>query len=108
MTSCIFCKIANKELATNLLYEDEYIAAFNDLHPKAEVHVLVVTKQHIKSLAEIEPKHSKLMGHLLTTLHTIAKEQGLHNGFRTIINTGEGGGQEIGHLHLHILGSKQA
>lgn len=105
MADCIFCKIVNGKLATKLLYEDEHIIAFNDIHPKAPVHILVIPKQHIKSLAEINASHTELLTHLMIKLKTIASTNGLQHGFKTMINTGPGGGQEIDHLHFHILGS---
>lgn len=107
MTDCIFCKIINGEIPTTFIYQDEQIVAFKDIHPKAEVHILVVPKQHIRSLAEVTPNQAALISQLLLTLPLIAKAIGLNNGFRTIINTGVAGGQEIWHLHAHLLGGKK-
>ena len=104
MTDCIFCKIIKGEIPTTFLYQDDQIVAFRDIYPKAKVHVLVIPRQHIKSLAETNASHSQLLSHLLLALPKIAQAEGLNNGFRTIINTGVGGGQEIDHLHAHILG----
>ena len=86
------------------MYEDEHILAFNDIYPKARVHVLVVPKLHLASLAELTIVHKGMIGDLMLQLPHIAKSQGLDNGFRTVFNTGAGGGQEIFHLHAHILG----
>ena len=106
MTNCIFCKIINGEIPTTFLYQDDKIVAFRDIRPKADVHILVVPRQHIQSLAEINDSHSQLMSYLIAALPKIAKAEGLSKGFRAIINTGPGGGQEIDHLHFHVLGGK--
>ena len=106
MSDCIFCKIINKEITSELLYEDEHIVAFKDIRPKAPIHILVVTKEHIASLKEIEPKHEKLMFHAITKLNEIAMQHKL-SGFRTIVNTGPESGQEVFHLHFHILGGSE-
>ena len=103
MSDCIFCKILAKEIPTEILYEDSHIVAFNDIRPKAPVHILVVTKEHINSLKEVEAKHKEIMFHALSKLKEIAASHNL-KGFRTIINTGREGGQEIDHIHFHILG----
>jgi histidine triad (HIT) family protein len=102
--SCIFCKIAEKTLPVKAVYEDDQVLAFHDIHPKAPVHLLLIPKRHIKSLLEIESSDASLMSHLLLTLPMLAKKHELHEGFRTIIYTGEKGGQEIEHLHFHLLG----
>ncbi len=107
MTDCIFCKIINGEIPTTFLYQDDQIVSFKDIRPKADVHILVVPRQHIKSLAEINVSHSQLLSHLIASLPKIAQAAGLCNGFRAIINTGPGGGQEIDHLHIHIIGGKK-
>jgi histidine triad (HIT) family protein len=106
MRNCIFCKIINGEVPTTILYQDDSFIVFPDINPKAEVHLLMVPKLHIKSLAELDDHHSKLIAHMMINLSKIATSQGLSHGFRTIINTGPGGGQEIDHLHIHILGGK--
>lgn len=102
--ACIFCKIAEKTLPAKAVYEDDKVLAFHDIHPKAPIHLLLIPKKHIKSLLEIEPSDAALMSHLLLTLPMLAKKQGLHEGFRTVVYTGEKGGQEIDHLHFHLLG----
>lgn len=104
MTDCLFCKIVAKQIPTTLLYEDEQLVVFNDIHPKARLHLLVVPKLHIKSLAEATEKEGPLMAHMLLTLPKLAKEQGSEQGFRTVINTRAWGGQLIDHLHFHLLG----
>ncbi len=104
MTDCIFCKIIAKEIPTEFLYQDDQVVVFRDIRPKARVHLLIVSKDHLPSLREAKEEHAGLLSHMLLLLPKIAKEQGLDNGFRTIINTGSGGGQEIDHIHFHLLG----
>ncbi len=104
-TGCIFCQIVQGKAPATIVYEDEYVIAFNDIHPKAPIHVLVVPRRHIPSLAHVTPDDEPLLGHMLYVAKRIAEEHGiLERGFRTIINTGPEGGQEIYHLHLHVIG----
>ena len=103
MSDCIFCKIADGDLPADKIYEDAEFIAFKDLYPKASVHVLVIPKKHIASLVEQTSEDIELMGRLTALLPKIAKACGL-KGFRTIINTGPEGGQEVFHLHYHVLG----
>lgn len=104
MSACIFCQIVAGEIPCNKVYEDEHILAFHDIAPKAKVHVLVIPKKHITSLAHLSAEDAELMAHLTLMLPKLAQQLGLHDGFRTIINTGKGGGQEVDHIHYHILG----
>lgn len=104
MTDCIFCKIAAGELPADLVHEDEQVVVFKDIHPKAPVHLLVVPREHIPSLRELTPQHDDLIAHMMRLLPRLAEAQGLNEGFRTVINTGRGGGQEVFHLHIHLLG----
>ena len=103
MTDCIFCKIIQKQIPTDFIFEDEHIVVFKDIHPKALIHLLVVPKTHIKSLAEVSEKETNLIAHMLLIMPSLATREGL-KGFRTIINTGKDGGQVIDHLHFHLLG----
>ncbi|UJP05959.1 MAG: histidine triad nucleotide-binding protein [Nitrosomonas sp.] len=107
MDTCIFCKIANREIPANKIYEDESIVAFHDINPAAPVHFLVIPKLHIDSLADADERHRDLLGRMLVLAPRLAKEQGCNDGFRAIINTGRIGGQEVFHLHLHIIGGHQ-
>ena len=108
MQDCIFCKIVNKEIPSTIVYEDEDILAFNDINPVTPVHILVIPKKHIESLAEIKEEDEKLIGKIHTTIKKIANQVGiLDKGFRVIVNCGEDGGQEVKHLHFHILGGKK-
>jgi histidine triad (HIT) family protein len=102
---CLFCKIINKELPAKLIYEDEDLIAFYDIYPKADVHFLVVPKKHIESMLKIEEHHQTLMGKIMLKANQIAKNLGLE-GYKVQINTGLKGGQEVFHLHVHILGNK--
>jgi histidine triad (HIT) family protein len=104
--SCLFCKIVAGEIPAKRLYEDDTLLAFADVHPQAPVHLLVIPKQHLGSLADAGPEHETLLGHLLLQAATIARDAGLTNGYRTVINTGDDGGQTVGHLHLHLLGGR--
>lgn len=104
MTDCIFCKIIAKEIDTDLIYEDDKIVVFNDINPKAKIHLLFVPKEHIKSLAEVNTSHADLIFHLTRMLPKVASTQGLVQGFRVIVNTGRGGGQMVDHIHYHLLG----
>jgi histidine triad (HIT) family protein len=104
MNDCIFCKIAAGQIPSPRLYEDDRVIVIKDINPKAPVHLLVVPRMHIESLNELETSDDPLIAHMIRLLPTVAREQGLDEGFRTIINTGRGGGQEIPHLHLHLLG----
>ena len=106
MTDCIFCKIIAGDIPSAKVYEDDQIFVFKDINPKAAVHLLVVPKIHLDSLESLTGEHQALIGHMILKLPELAKAQGLNNGFRTIINTGPDGGQEVGHIHIHILGGK--
>lgn len=101
---CLFCKIIAGKLSSDQVYSDEHVVVFKDIYPKAPVHLLIVPREHIISLNELGEKHDGLMGYMMRLLPQIAKGQGLENGFRTIINTGAGGGQVVFHLHIHLLG----
>ena len=104
MDDCIFCKIAAGKIPADFVYQDDRMVAIKDIHPKAPVHLLVIPREHIPSLNELDAAHAGLIAHVMLLLPRIAREQGLRDGFRTIINTGRGGGQEIDHLHVHLLG----
>lgn len=101
---CIFCKIAAGSLPCRKVYEDGDLIAFHDIHPVAPVHFMVVPKEHIGSLVDTHARHEMLLGRMLLLAPVLAKEQGLDDGFRTVINTGRGGGQEVMHLHMHVFG----
>ena len=104
MSDCIFCRIVRGEIPAQKVYEDEQVLAFNDIYPLAPVHILVIPKVHIESLAEVGPGQEALMGRLMVAASHVAQQQGCNHGYRSIVNTGRTGGQEVYHLHLHILG----
>jgi histidine triad (HIT) family protein len=101
---CLFCRIARGELPSRKLYEDDEVLAFHDIHPAAPVHFMIVPKTHVDSLIEAGPGHTALLGKMVALAPRLAKEQGCVNGFRVVINNGPDGGQEVNHLHIHILG----
>ena len=103
MQDCLFCKIIRKEISSDIVYEDEHLLVFRDKFPKAPTHLLVTPKKHIINLWDLDNDDEALMGRLMSQLPVIAKKAGL-SGFRTIINTGKESGQEIFHLHIHVLG----
>jgi len=107
MSDCIFCRIVSGEIPAKTIYEDDDVIAFHDAHPVAPVHFLVIPKLHIPSMAELEPEHAAVMGKLMTVIGKLAREQGCTDGFRTIVNTGRVGRQEVYHLHVHVLGGAE-
>jgi histidine triad (HIT) family protein len=104
LSDCIFCKIVAGAIPCNKLYEDDEVIAFHDIHPIAPVHFMVVPKMHVASLAECDATQQALLGKMLLLAPRLGAEQGLEAGFRTMINTGRGGGQEVFHLHVHVFG----
>lgn len=104
MTDCIFCKIVAGTIPSKKIYEDEDVIAFHDIHPIAPVHFMIVSKQHVAGLSDCKTEHQALLGKILLLAPKLAAEQGLDQGFRTMINTGRGGGQEVFHLHVHVFG----
>lgn len=103
MSDCIFCRIVSGAIPARKLYEDDAVIAFHDIHPIAPVHFLLVPKLHVASLSDCSPEHEALLGNMLLLAPKLAREQGLE-GFRTMINTGRSGGQEVFHLHMHVFG----
>lgn len=107
MSNCIFCKIATGDIPANKLFEDDELIAFHDIHPKAPVHFLIVPKKHMESLFEASPADAGLLGKIMLLAPKLAREQGLAAGFKTVVHTGKAGGQEVFHLHVHVLGQPQ-
>ena len=101
---CVFCRIAARELPSECVYEDPEVLAFRDIHPLAPTHVLVVPKKHVPSLHDLQD--ARLAGALLSAAAEVARQAGLERGWRLIANCGEHGGQEVDHLHLHVLGGR--
>ena len=108
MADCVFCKIAQKEIPSQLVYEDEQVVAFRDLEPQAPVHVLVIPKKHVASVLALTAEDSGLVSHIFVdVIPQLARELGIaEKGFRVVANTGEEGGQSVGHLHFHLLGGR--
>ena len=105
--NCIFCKIANGQLPSKKVYEDDDMFAFHDIHPVAPVHVLVVPKVHIATLAEVQAEHEPALGRMMGVAARVAAEQGSPDGFRMILNTGRVGRQEVMHVHAHVVGGNE-
>ncbi len=104
MSDCIFCRISKGELPSRKVYEDEDVFAFHDIHPVTPVHFMIIPKRHVDSLVHCHSGDQDLLGKILLLAPKLAAEQGLSDGFRTMINTGRGGGQEVYHLHVHVMG----
>ena len=104
---CIFCKIVKKEIPSSSVYEDEYILAFKDLNPQAPIHVLVVPKEHITSINEVNKKNADIIAHIFEKIPEITKSLGISDGYRIVSNCGEKAGQSVEHLHFHILGGRE-
>ena len=105
MSDCIFCKIVAGTIPCRKVHEDEHVLAFHDIQPVAPVHFLIIPKLHVASLVECsEAEHAGVLARILLLAPQLARQEGLDEGFRTIINTGKGGGQVVYHLHAHILG----
>jgi histidine triad (HIT) family protein len=107
LEDCIFCKIIDGKIPSKKVYEDEDIFAFHDIHPVAPVHFMVIPKVHIPSLAEVDLSHQMLLGKMLALAPKLAIGQGCGDGWRTIINTGRVGRQEVYHLHMHVIGGRE-
>lgn len=101
---CIFCRLVRGEIPSRKVYEDGELLAFHDIHPSAPVHFMIVPKLHVDSLLTVGPEHAGLLGRILALAPRLAKEQGCDNGFRVVINNGPDGGQEVNHLHIHVMG----
>ncbi len=108
MEDCIFCKIINKEIPSQIVYEDEKILAFRDIQPVAPVHILVIPKKHIPVLTELTKEDEEVVGKIYTVIRQLAEKENIDKtGFRVIVNCGEDGGQEVKHLHFHLIGGKK-
>ena len=107
MTDCLFCKIARREIPATLVYEDERVAAFQDLNPQAPTHILVIPKRHIATLNDLSTEDDQLVGELVRRAGAIAAERGLSaGGYRTVFNTNRDAGQTVFHIHLHLLAGR--
>ncbi|WP_413853839.1 histidine triad nucleotide-binding protein [Candidatus Ruminimicrobium bovinum] len=106
MENCIFCKIASGEIPANKVFEDDKVIAFNDLNPQAPVHILIIPKKHIASLADITEQDTELLGHIQQVASMLAKKMNLVDGYRLVNNCGIDGGQTVLHLHYHLMGGR--
>jgi histidine triad (HIT) family protein len=105
---CIFCKIANGEIKSDIVYQDETVVAFPDINPKAPVHLLIIPRKHIECVADLTTDEEKLMGQLVSVANKLAQQQGISkSGYRLVINCGPHGGQIVPHIHIHLLGGRQ-
>ena len=102
--NCIFCKIAAGSIPSRKVYEDDELFAFDDIHPWAPVHILMIPKQHIGSMTDLGPEHAGLLGRMMALSPRLMKELGVTNGFRHVVNTGRDGYQEVPHVHIHVMG----
>jgi histidine triad (HIT) family protein len=107
MDDCLFCRIAAGSIPSKLVHQDDECVAFQDIEPRAPVHVLIVPRRHIPSLAELADGDRDLVGHLQLTAARIARQQGLTAGYRVVVNCGADGGQTVPHLHVHLLGGRE-
>ena len=108
MSDCIFCKIASGEIPADLIYEDDLVVGFRDLNPQAPTHVLLIPRKHIASLNDLQPEDEAIVGRLYTAAAKVAAQEGIaEQGYRTLINCNDDGGQTVFHLHLHLLGGRR-
>jgi len=104
---CLFCKIVNREIPSEIAYEDDEVIAFKDIQPLAAVHLLIIPKNHLCSVNDITPEYEALMGHIFGVIRRLAEELGVfESGYRVVTNTGSDAGQVVGHLHFHMLGGQ--
>jgi histidine triad (HIT) family protein len=108
MDDCIFCNIIAKQIPSEIMYEDDRVIVIKDIFPKAPVHLLVLSREHIPSITDLEARHEALLGHMILVAKDTAAKQGIaENGYKLIFNVGKHGGQVVHHIHLHLLGGKQ-
>ncbi len=109
--NCIFCKIVAKQIPSRMVYEDDQVYAFHDINPWAPVHFLLIPKAHIPSLAQVTPAHADMMGHMMALIPRLALQEGCNpypdGGYRVVTNTGAEGGQEVHHMHFHVMGGSR-
>ena len=108
MEDCIFCKIVNKEIPAELIFEDEQIVAFNDINPQAPIHILIIPKEHIASLNDVPDEQKDVLSHILFRARQIARNLEIEEkGYRIVLNTGRDSGQEVFHIHFHLLSGRR-
>lgn len=106
MENCLFCRIINRQAPARIVHEDDSVVAFEDVNPQSPVHLLVVPRKHLTSLAEATPEDESLLGHLLRVAAALARQRNLDKGYRIVINNGAWAGQSVYHLHIHVLGGR--
>ena len=106
MSDCLFCKIAQGQIPSNKLFEDDKILAFYDIEPQAPVHFLVIPKAHVESAAALTEQDGEILAHVFATIARLCKELGCENGYRVVTNVGQDGGQSVKHLHFHVLAKR--
>jgi histidine triad (HIT) family protein len=105
---CIFCKIASREGKATIVFQDEQVTAFRDIHPVAPTHILIIPNRHIDSVGKMEPEDEQVVGHLFSVARQLAEQEGISTGgYRLITNTGPHGGQSVFHLHVHLIGGQR-
>ena len=107
MSNCLFCKIIAGDIPSTKVYEDELVYAFRDIAPQAPTHILVIPKEHISGMSEVNAENAALVGHCLAVAAQVARAEGLENGYRIVSNCGDDAGQTVHHLHFHILGGRK-
>jgi histidine triad (HIT) family protein len=108
MEDCLFCKIVNKEIPSELIFEDDRIVAFNDINPQAPIHILIIPREHFASLNDVPEEKKDLLGHILIRASQIAQNVGIkERGYRIVLNTARDSGQEVFHIHFHLLGGRR-
>ncbi|HEC36383.1 MAG TPA: histidine triad nucleotide-binding protein [Anaerolineae bacterium] len=106
MSDCIFCRIVRGQAPARIVYQDEHVTAFHDLHSRAPVHILIVPNRHIVGVAQVEAEDEPALGRLFTVARRLAEERGITDGYRLVVNNGPQAGQSVFHLHLHLLGGR--
>ncbi|GCE48825.1 histidine triad (HIT) family protein [Thermosporothrix hazakensis] len=107
MADCLFCKIAAGEIPGDIVYQDQDVVAFNDIHPQAPHHILIIPRAHIASMAELKPEHGDILMKVFTVANQLARDLKLDSGYRFVTNIGPDAGQSVNHLHFHLLGGRQ-
>ena len=108
MAECLFCRIGSKEIPSTIVYEDKQVVVFEDIHPQAPIHSLIISKSHFATLNEVGPGEEGLLGHMMVIATRVAKDKGLHkSGYRIVANCLEAAGQSVFHIHLHLLGGRR-
>ncbi len=107
-SDCLFCRIARKEIPSKVVHEDDHSIAFDDINPKAPVHVLIIPRKHVSTIDDVAPEDTQVLGHLVQVARTIARSRGIaDSGYRLVFNCRADAGQEVFHIHLHLVGGRK-